>query len=201
MVSLSRPAFAAVPSTIPSITLGFFSTGTEAAHACTISSARSRNLGTSRPIAAAGTIPKLESAEYRPPIVGSPWKMYRNLSVSASFSSFDPGSVTAIKRLPAFSAPMVCFTRSKKYCLKIFGSRVVPDLLETINRLFARSSFFSNDLTWAGSVESSTCISGKPLMRPKVFSRTSGQRLDPPIPSRRISLNFSLRISSDSRWN
>ncbi len=40
----------------------------------------------------------------------------------------------AMKRLPALSAPMVCFTRSKKYCLKMFGSSVVPDLLETMNR-------------------------------------------------------------------
>ena len=26
----------------------------------------------------------------------------------------------------------VCFTRSKKYCLKIFGSSVLPDLLDTM---------------------------------------------------------------------
>src|SRR5579862_3122671 len=80
-----------------------------------------------------------------------------------------------MKRLPAFSAPIVCFTRSKKYCLKIFGSSVVPDLLETINKVFARSTFFSKALTCAGSVESSTCNWGKPDILPKVSANTSAQ--------------------------
>ena len=66
-----------------------------------------------------------------------------------------------MKRLPALSAPMVCFTRSKKYCLKIFGSSVVPDLLETMNKVLGRFTLFSEALTCAGSVESSTCSCGE----------------------------------------
>ena len=88
----------------------------------------------------------------------------------------------AIKRLPAFSAPKTRFTRSKKYCLKMLGSRVLPDLLDTMNSVFAKSTLFSKALTCAGSVESSTCNSGKPAILPKVFVKTSGPRLDPPMP-------------------
>jgi len=36
---------------------------------------------------------------------------------------------------------------SKKYCLKILGSSVDPDLLETMNKVFARSIRFSNAFT------------------------------------------------------
>ena len=46
-----------------------------------------------------------------------------------------------MKCLPASAAPTTCFTRSKKYCLKIFGSSVLPDLLETMKIVFAMSSF------------------------------------------------------------
>ena len=60
-----------------------------------------------------------------------------------------------------FSAPTVCFVRSKKYCLKMFGSSVLPDLLETMNSVFAMSIWCSNAFTCAGSVESSTCRVGK----------------------------------------
>ena len=77
IVILSRPSFAAVPRMIPSTTPGFSSTGTQEAHASTISSVRSRKLTGSTPINEAGTNPKLESAEYRPPILGTPWKMCR----------------------------------------------------------------------------------------------------------------------------
>ena len=74
----------------------------------------------------------------------------------------------AMNRQPALSAPTVCLARSKKYCLKMLGSRVVPDLLETMNKVFARLTLFSNAFTCAGSVESSTCSSGKPAILPKV---------------------------------
>ena len=61
----------------------------------------------------------------------------------------------AMKCFPAFAAPTTCFTRSKKYCLKIFGSRVLPDLLETMKMVFARSSFGLNgfDLSRIGGIE------------------------------------------------
>src|SRR5713226_2211310 len=65
----------------------------------------------------------------------------------------------------------------------MFGSRVLPDLLETIQIVRLRSSFASMDLICTESVESNTCSSGNPLIFPKVMRRTSGQRLEPPIPS------------------
>ena len=63
----------------------------------------------------------------------------------------------AMKWLPALSAPTACFVRSKKYCLKMLGSSVLPDLLETMKSVSAISILFSNAFTCAGSVESRTC--------------------------------------------
>ena len=64
IVTLSRPNFAAAtPKIVPNTTPGFCSARTLAAQACTISSVRSRNFGTSIPMMAAGTMPKSERAE------------------------------------------------------------------------------------------------------------------------------------------
>ncbi len=115
-------------------------------------------------------------------MLGSPKKIRRKPSCSAVCCSFDPGSVIAMNLLAASCSPIFCFTRSKKYCLKIFGSRVAPDLLETKNRVWDRSILFSKVLICAGSVESRTCRSGKPAMWPNERRSTSGQRLEPPIP-------------------
>src|SRR5579862_2478651 len=126
--------------------------------------------------------------------------MWRKPSALATCSILEPGSVMAMKWLPALSAPTVCLVRSKKYCLKMLGSSVEPDLLETIKIVFAGLICESKDLTWAGSVESRTCNFGYPLPDPYVFSRTSGQRLDPPMPSKRTSVNPACLISSARRW-
>src|ERR1035441_173069 len=71
----------------------------------------------------------------------------------------------------------------------MLGSRVLPDLLETIKRVVARLIFFSTLRICAGSVESRMCKRGKPSVCGYVNARTSGQRLDPPIPSSKISEN------------
>src|SRR5260370_39964004 len=85
----------------------------------------------------------------------------------------------------------------------MLGSSVVPDLLETMNRVVARLIFCSVAFTCAGSVESSMCRRGKPLICPKVLARTSGQRLEPPMPRSRMSLKLSFLISSarHSNWS
>src|ERR1700730_12690093 len=77
----------------------------------------------------------------------------------------------------------------------MFGSRVEPDLLETKKRVFSRSILFSKDLICAGSVESSTCRSGNPSIFPNDVRKTSGHRLDPPIPMSSASVKPVLPIS------
>ena len=77
----------------------------------------------------------------------------------------------------------------------MLGSSVLPDLLETINRVFGISILFSKAFTCAGSVESRTCKSGWPAILPNVLRRTSGQRLEPPMPSKSASLKPALVIS------
>ena len=62
-VNLFRPWLCAVPRIRPSMTPGFSSIGTEGMQACTISSVRSKSLGTSTPMIAAGTSPKSERTE------------------------------------------------------------------------------------------------------------------------------------------
>jgi hypothetical protein len=52
-------------------------------------------------MAAAGTRPKSDSTEYRPPMFGHPKKMCRKPSPSATCCIFEWGSVMATKRLPA----------------------------------------------------------------------------------------------------
>src|SRR6516164_6521654 len=129
-------------------------------------------------------------------MLGTPWKVFQNLSDRATCCIFEPGSVTAMNRLPTSSSPTACLIRSKKYCLKMLGSSVLPDLLDTMQRVFLRSSLFSSSLICAGSVESRTCSSGKPATLPKVMRRTSGQRLEPPIPSSTTCLNLIFLTSS-----
>src|SRR5437660_1580577 len=71
----------------------------------------------------------------------------------------------------------------------MLGSSVLPDLLETMQRILWRSTFASMALICAGSVESRTCSSGNPFIFPNVMRRTSGHRLEPPMPSKSASLN------------
>jgi hypothetical protein len=81
----------------------------------------------------------------------------------------------------------------------MLGSSVEPDLLETMKSVLFRSTLFSKAFTWAGSVESRTCSSGKPLTFPKVILITSGQRLDPPMPNKRTSEKPALLATSVMR--
>ena len=89
----------------------------------------------------------------------------------------------AMKCPPARCSPTVWRMRSMKYCSRMLGSSVVPDLLDTMNSVRLRSTAPSVAAICAGSVESSTCNSGKPLVVPNVCRITSAPRLDPPMPS------------------
>ena len=98
----------------PSCTPGFSCGGTSGPHERTIASVCFSKVAMSMPAAAAGTSPNGDSTEYRPPMLGSPWKMRANPCLVATFSSDEPGSVTAMNRCPALSAPIVSETRAKK---------------------------------------------------------------------------------------
>ena len=73
--------------------------------------------------------------------------------------------------------------------MKMLGSSVLPDLEETMNNVFLRSTACSIVLICAGSVLSSMWKRGQPACRPNVSPNTSGPRLDPPIPSSTRSVN------------
>jgi hypothetical protein len=96
-------------------------------------------------------------------MLGIPNAIRRNRSCSATVSNFDPGSVMAMNRDPASSLPTARVAHSKKYCFKILGSSVLPDLLETMKRVRAGSILLSIVRICAGSVESSTNTSGWPF--------------------------------------
>ena len=72
IVSLSTPRLAATPRIVPSTRPGLPAAGTVGAHALSISAAWSSNRSTSSPMTAAGTRPKFDSAEYRPPMLFTP---------------------------------------------------------------------------------------------------------------------------------
>ncbi len=112
-VSLSTPSRALVPITRPSATPGLLSTAGWA-HCAAIVAALPTQRARSRPIAAAGTRPNGDRAEYRPPIDDTPEKMRRKPSRLAAASSFDPGSVIATKCRGACAAPTAATMRSKK---------------------------------------------------------------------------------------
>ena len=76
--------------------------------------ARSSSNRRSMPRSAAGNSPKYDSAEYRPPMLASPWNTARKPRSVARRSSADPASVTATNRVPAASLPARWRTRSKK---------------------------------------------------------------------------------------
>ena len=62
-------------------------------------------------------------------------------------------------------------------------SVVPPDLLATMKRVRGRSILDRRSRMVEGSVVSSTCSTGWPSTCPNVVRKTSGHRLEPPIPS------------------
>ena len=125
MQTLSLPARQPSPSCRPSSRPGLPSTPWQAS---AISTARERNRSISTPIRAAGTMPKGESAEKRPPIVGSPASTPRKPRSRASCSRALPGSVTAAKRLPFSPAQVQKYSRCERVSI------VEPDFEETRRR-------------------------------------------------------------------
>ncbi|MNC87017.1 hypothetical protein D3C83_27110 [compost metagenome] len=107
------PCCAHTPSAMPSSTPGFCA-GSSFAHAATIGCVRSMKPSMSMPAAAAGPSPKLESAEKRPPMLGTPGRMAAKCSRLALVSKALPGSVIAMKRAPASLSP----SRSRSFARK-----------------------------------------------------------------------------------
>ena len=75
-------------------------------------------------------------------------------------------------------------------------STVPPDLVETMKSVRFRSRRSARARTAPGSVLSRTARSRKPSALPKTLRKTSGARLEPPIPSRRAKLKPSARTPS-----
>ena len=165
IVTLSRPALAAVPRMMPSTRQDFLrrpprlrrrapsrlrSRETSSCPAPSPPPAPCRNSTARNSVRQSTDVRRKRAGSDRP---------------SATCCIFDPGSVIAMNWLPAFVAPTACFVRSKKYCLKMLGSRVLPDLLDTMKSVLGMSIRCSNAFTWAGSVESSTWRVGKWLIR------------------------------------
>ena len=61
-------------------------------------------------------------------------------------------SPTPLPFFPAALGPALRPQRAWKYCLKAFGSVVLPDFDDTMNRVFFGSIRLSNDFTCAGTV-------------------------------------------------
>ena len=195
-VTLVWPWRAATPMSVPSASPGLSPIGTLAAQLCAICSAWPRSRATSRPMMAAGTMPKSLSTEKRPPMDGWPKKIRRKPSASERCCIFEPGSVMAMKRRPISMGPTTPRIRSKKCCLRMFGSSVLPDLLARMTSVWSGSIARSTAWMRAGSMESSTCSSGKPDTRPKVRARASAPSTVPPMPSRTACVNPPARTSS-----
>src|SRR5437660_12782535 len=118
-------------------------------------------------------------------------KIQRKSCSLASFSNPEPESVMAANCQPApLPDPLPCRERetcSQKYPKCDSVSVVSPDLDATMKSELWILIFERTPRIVAGSVVSRTCSLGWPLTAPNVFRRTSGQRLEPPIPSRTTS--------------
>ena len=119
----------------------------------------------STPASAAGTRPKYERAEYRPPISGGFSKTRAKLRSAASFASSLPGSVIATKRSPCGDErPEVLEVRARLDRRPRLRSDDEDRLLEIERRDVTRS-------TWSGCVVSRTVSGTPPLKRPSRTSR------------------------------
>src|SRR2546425_7965837 len=123
-------------------------------------------------------------------------KIQRKSCSLAIFSSPEPGSVIAANCLPApppgFAGDLPTsgedfMTCSQKYAKCERVSVVSPDFEATMKRELWILIFDRTPRMVAGSVVSRTCSFGWPLTAPNVLRRTSGHRLEPPIPSRTTS--------------
>ena len=107
-------------------------------------------------------------------------KVFKKPFSTASFSSELPLSVMAMKCLPGSSTAFsMCAQKKLNMAL---GSTVEPDLLDTMNRVVAMSRLSSVFSITSGSVVSSTVREGWPSALGNILLKTSGQRLDPPMP-------------------
>ena len=123
-------------------------------------------------------------------------KMWRKPSARASFSRFEPGSVTATKRLPA-SSPDRLLHAVEEVRLEDVGlerrARLAGDDEQRLarGRSSSRAAVPARD-RWSRGRSSS----GSPATVPNVSFQTSGQRLEPPMPSSSACVKPSSRTSS-----
>ena len=104
-----------------------------------------------------------------------------------SFASEVPGSVTATKCEPSPCSEW-------KYLNCDIVSIVPPDFDETMNSVVPRSSASRTARISSGCVESSTCR--RTLPSPNERRKTSGPRLEPPMPSSTASVMPASRTSA-----
>ena len=115
-------------------------------------------------------------------------------SSRASRSNAEPWSVIAVKRRPGSGTP-ASSRRARKYRYWESVSIVRPDLLETRKNVRSSRCVVSAVRMDPGSVESRTSRVGAPGDGAITSARTSGARLEPPIPRSSTRVNPSDRIS------
>ena len=124
-------------------------------------------------------------------MLGTPGKILRKLSASATCCIFEPGSVMAMKRLPTSVLADFFLHALEEILLEDVGLEGAAGFAGDDEKVLLEIELgFCRALICAGSVESRTCSSGKPSILPKVMRRTSGHRLEPPMPSKRMCLKL-----------
>ncbi len=191
-VSLSRPARTA-PARMPASSRpGWSSSGTQSAQADSIHPARRRSSATSAPARAAGTSPKCDSAEYRPPMSARLANTRRKPRSRPSSASGVSGSLMTAK----FDGSG---WRCQNHSSRLRVSAVVPDLEEATTRVCSAGSSAATRAIACGSTESSTWSSSPRAGRARLRATTSGNRLEPPIPSTTAWVRPSARACSVQR--
>ena len=195
IVSLSRPSRARAATAAP-IIIGLLLAATDCVDNWRIrSSVRLSITSTSSPASTAGTTPKNDRAEYRPPISAGFSKTRAYARSTPIRARLLPGSVIATKFLPGALRPAIRH-RDQKYAPNACVSRVSPDLLATITPVRERLTSSATRSTATGSVLSSTTNCGDPDALGSTSPITSGARLLPPIPSNTMWDNPDLNSSA-----
>ena len=160
------------------------------------------NCSRSMPTSAAGRRPKIDSAEKRPPTVGSPLKTASQPSSCAWRSSCEPGSVMATRWFAKLISGACASKASRSAEESRRGSMVPPDFEDTITSVVAGSQSASSSRMRTGESESSVLNEtrfARTVSDLLYFVMVMGACVDPPWPMRTTVLMPLATTSSAKR--
>ena len=154
----------------------------------------------SMPTSAAGKSPNTESAENRPPTVGSPGNTAAQPSSFACFSSSEPGSVMATSRLTRSSSLTHSASSLRTARSASLGSMVPPLFDEMMNSVVSGFTSAKMPRTRTGESESSVLNETIPESTLLYLVMVIGACVEPPWPISTTVFSPPAIASSANAW-